>query len=153
MLATFRQVTEPFGKPRWLGLILLFLLPLFTLLYALPLQIPRATLTIILLSLLIAVVNALCEEVLWRGLYFESFPESIWWGYLYPALWFGLWHYAPQSVLASSYPGGTHSLVLFALVLGLMWGWVAWKTKSIRWTALAHIILDFSGLGALFYFS
>jgi hypothetical protein len=34
-----------------------------------------------------------------------------------------------------------------------MWGLVAWKTKSIRWTVIAHIVLDFSGMGALLYFS
>lgn len=153
VFSMFRKVAEPLGKPKWLGAILLFALPLFTLIYAFPMQLPKATLLIVFLSTLIALVNATCEEILWRGLYFKAFPDSTWWGYLYPAIWFGLWHYAPQSVLTSSYPGGAHSLVLFAVVLGLMWGWVAWKTKSIRWVTLAHIILDFSGLGALFYFN
>ncbi len=153
VISMFRKVTEPLGKPKWLGAILLFILPLFTVAYALPMQLPKATAIIIVLSMIIAVINATCEEILWRGAYFKVFPESIWWGYLYPAIWFGLWHYAPQSVLTSSYPGGAHSLILFAVVLGLMWGWVAWKTKSIRWVTLAHVILDFSGLGALFYFS
>jgi uncharacterized protein len=153
VFSMFRKVAEPLGRPKWLGAILLFALPLFTLSYAFPMQLPKATLIIVALSALIALVNASCEEILWRGVYFKAFPGSIWWGYLYPAIWFGLWHYAPQSVLASSYPGGAHSLVLFAVILGLMWGWIAWKTKSIRWVTMAHIILDFSGLGALFYFN
>lgn len=153
VFSMFRKVVEPLGRPKWLGAILLFSLPLFTLAYALPMQLPRATLIIVALSLLIAFINATCEEILWRGVYFKAFPGSTWWGYIYPAIWFGLWHYAPQSVLTSSYPGGAHSLVLFAVILGLMWGWVAWKTGSIRWVTMAHIILDFSGLGALFYFS
>lgn len=153
VLSMFRKVAEPLGRPKWLGIVLLFTLPLFTLAYALPMQLPKATLMIVVLSVLIALINAICEEILWRGVYFKVFPRSIWWGYLYPAIWFGLWHYAPQSVITSSYPGGAHSLVLFAVILGLMWGWVAWKTKSIRWATIAHIILDFSGLGALFYFS
>lgn len=149
----FRKVANPLGRPKWLGAIFLFALPLFTLVYALPMQLPKATFLIIVLSLAIAIVNATCEEILWRGVYFKIFSSSTWWGYFYPAIWFGLWHYAPQSVLTSSYPGGAHSLVLFAVILGLMWGWVAWKTRSIRWVTLAHIMLDFSGLGALFYFS
>jgi len=153
VISMFRKVSEPLGKPKWLGALLLFVLPLFTLLYAFPMQLPRATMLIVFLSLAIAIINATCEEILWRGVYFKVFPRSIWWGCLYPAIWFGLWHYAPQSILSSSYPGGSHSLVLFAVILGLMWGWVAWKTKTVRWAALAHIILDFSGLGALFYFS
>ncbi len=153
VFSMFRQAAEPLGKPKWLGAILLFILPLFTMAYAFPMQLPKATVIIVVLSALIALINATCEEILWRGVYFKVFPGSIWWGYLYPAIWFGLWHYAPQSVLTSSYPGGAHSLVFFAVILGLMWGWIAWKTKSICWTTLAHIVLDFSGLGALFYFS
>jgi uncharacterized protein len=153
VLCMFRKVAEPLGRPKWLGVILLFTLPLFTLAYAFPMQLPKATFLIVVSSALIALINATCEEILWRGVYYKIFPGSAWWGYLYPAIWFGLWHYAPQSVLSSSYPGGAHSLVLFAVILGLMWGWVAWKTKSIRWVNIAHIILDFSGLGALFYFN
>ncbi len=152
LLAMFLRISEPFGRPAWPRLTLLFTLPLFTLIYALPIQLPRATLLIIVVSFVLAVVNGTLEEVLWRGTYFTVFPKSILWGYFYPAIWFGLWHYAPQAVSTSSYPGGAHSLVLFAIVLGLTWGWVAWKTKSIMWTTIAHIILDFAGLGALFYF-
>ncbi len=42
-------------------------------------------------------------------------------------------------------------MVLFAAVLGLMWGWVAHRTGSIRLTAVSHVLLDFSGLSALLY--
>lgn len=67
------------------------------------------------------------------------------------ALGFGVWHYAPQSIFPNHYPGGSTSLVLFAAVLGLMWGWVAHRTGSIRLTAVSHVLLDFSGLSALLY--
>lgn len=40
-------------------------------------RIPKVTPMIILASLVIAVVNAFCEEILWRGTYFTIFPHNI----------------------------------------------------------------------------
>jgi len=65
---------------------------------------------------------------------------------------FAVWHFAPQSVFPNPRPGATVSLVVAAGIVGLMWGWVAHKTKSIRWTTLSHILFDFSGLGGRVYF-
>ncbi|MGE5577491.1 MAG: CPBP family intramembrane glutamic endopeptidase [Syntrophothermus sp.] len=101
----------------------------------------------------VALVNGTLEEVLWRGLYVATYPGRLWPSYLYPALGFGVWHYAPQSIFPNSFPGGSTSLVLFAVGLGLMGGWVARRTGSVRWTTVSHVLLDFSGLGALLYFS
>jgi membrane protease YdiL (CAAX protease family) len=38
-----------------------------------------------------------------------------------------------------------------AAMSGLQWGWVAWRTGSIRWTTVSHVLFDFSGLGARLY--
>ncbi len=73
------------------------------------------------------------------------------WGISNPAAGFALWHLAPQSVVPSTYPGGVYSFVGGAALWGLLWGWVAWRTRSIRWTTLSHALLDFSGLGGAFY--
>ena len=64
---------------------------------------------------------------------------------------FALWHLAPLSVRPSTMPGGAGGFIAGALLLGLGWGWVAWRTGSIRWTVVSHILLDLSGLGALKY--
>jgi hypothetical protein len=41
--------------------------------------------------------------------------------------------------------------VLVAGLVGLGWAWLAQQSRSIRWIAAAHILFDFSGLGALLY--
>jgi len=43
-------------------------------------------------------MNSFWEEVLWRGVYITLFPDSRWWGIVWPTVWFALWHYAPGSV-------------------------------------------------------
>ncbi|MFP3897011.1 MAG: CPBP family intramembrane glutamic endopeptidase [Anaerolineales bacterium] len=58
----------------------------------------------------------------------------------------------PQSVFPNPRPGATVSLVVAAGIVGLMWGWLAYKTKSIRSTTLCHILFDFSRLGGRVYF-
>jgi hypothetical protein len=119
--------------------------------YVLPRQRARATPRVVLASAGLALVNATVEEVLWRGTYTASFPENVGLGYVYPALGFALWHLAPQTVIPSSYPGGRLSFVGGAGVWGLLYGWVAWHTRSIRWTTASHVLLDALGLGGAIY--
>ena len=65
---------------------------------------------------------------------------------------FGLWHLAPVGVRPATYPGGAVSFVGVATLWGLIYGWVAQRNGSLRWTILSHNLLDFSGLGARVYF-
>jgi len=150
----FRDVRPRLGRPAWLGLVLLAMPPILGFSTAFPRALKEAAANlglIISLSALIALVNATLEELLWRGAYVAAFPKSIWLGYLYPALGFAAWHLAPLSVRPSAMPGGAGGFVAGAFFLGLCWGWVAWRTGSIRWTVVSHILLDLSGLGALHY--
>ncbi len=158
------------GRPAWVGAVCLALPLVFAYAYEFPRVLPQASLPVILASVGISLVNGLGEEVLWRGTYALAFPGqdggpgcagrsgagrigADWiGGYLVPAVGFAVWHFAPQSLSANTNPGGAISLVVFALFLGLVWGWVAKKTRSIRFTALAHVLFDFSGLGGRFYF-
>jgi hypothetical protein len=100
----------------------------------------------LLASVAVGVVIGVTEELLWRGTYVELFPEDWRSGYLYPAVWFGLWHVAPQSVLTSDFPGAPYSFVLYATVLGLSYGYYTWQTGSIRWATVAHVVHDTLGL-------
>jgi membrane protease YdiL (CAAX protease family) len=147
----FRDGRPRFGRPTWLGLTLLALPLLLGFGFAFPQALPRATLAIIIASAAIALVNATAEEILWRGVYVTVFPQHLVLGYLYPAVGFAIWHVAPQLIFPSKYPGGAILLVVFALVVGLMWGWVARQSGSIRWTTVSHVLFNFSGLGALVY--
>jgi membrane protease YdiL (CAAX protease family) len=148
----FRNVSPRFGSAMWLGPLLLLIPLMLGYGYAFPRAIKGAGWKIILLSALIALVNGMLEELLWRGAYISIFPHNWLLAYLYPAIGFAVWHFAPQSIVPSSAPGGNLVLVIVAGLVGLMWGWVALQTGSILWTTISHILFDFSGLGARVYF-
>jgi membrane protease YdiL (CAAX protease family) len=118
---------------------------------AFPRQVRRADVATLVGSAALAVVNATAEEVLWRGVYRDAFPDDRRLGLWYPAVGFGLWHVAPQAVFPNPRPGGAASLVAVAGLVGLLYGWVARRTGGIGWTTVSHVLFDFSGLGALIY--
>lgn len=62
----------------------------------------HATVAVVAFALVIATVNAMLEEVLWRGVYIHLFPDRLSLGWLYPAVMFALWHVSPTSVLGST---------------------------------------------------
>ena len=102
---------------------------------------PRATIAVVTLALLIAVVNASLEELFWRGVYIRLFPGRLITGWLYPAALFALWHLVPTSI-----SGFAVDLLAGAAFLGLVYGWVAQRTGTIRYTIVAHIVLNAMGL-------
>ena len=110
-------------------------------------KLPLLTPTLLLLSAILAIVNASLEELFWRGVYADAF-SSLWMAWLYPAIGFA-WHFAPLSILP--YKKGAVFFVLSAFLLGLCWGMVAFKTKSILWDIASHFLVDLSGFGALLY--
>jgi len=119
--------------------------------YEFPRVVGAATPAILIGSAAIALVNGALEELLWRGAFLDLFAHRRILGYLYPSVGFALWHFAPQSIFPNRAPGGSVSLVAVSLALGLVWGFVARRTRSIRWTVIAHVLFDFSGLGARLY--
>ena len=100
---------------------------------------------ILLLASIQALINGTCEEIYWRGLFFKKFPQNKLWGFLYPAIGFALWHFSPQLV----YPAemGEVAFVISTLFLGLSFNWIAYKTKSIRWSVVIHVLISFFALG------
>jgi membrane protease YdiL (CAAX protease family) len=120
--------------------------------YAFPRALVGATPKTVLLSAVIAAVNAPLEELLWRGTYVAVFRQSRRLSYVYPNIWFGLWHLAPLSVVPNRAPGGSASFVIASCVVGFLWGWVALNSRSIGVTSVAHGLFDFSGLGGRIYF-
>ena len=144
--ALFEDGSPRFGSRRYLTLgLLLWPLPVAFVFAFLP-RVGDIGVRIFVASLLVGVIIGVTEEVLWRGLYVELFPEDPLFGLLYPSIWFGLWHLAPQSVLASEFPGAPYSFVLYAILLGLSYGYYSWVTGSIRWGMVSHIGQDSLGL-------
>lgn len=130
-------------------------------LIALPVAIPllfrfvpnldAASPSVLIVSLGIGIVIGVTEEILWRGVYIRIFPDNVWLGYLYPALAFGVWHIAPQSIATNTQPGGALSFIVYAAVLGLIYGLYAWKTGSIRDTTISHVLHDTLGLSGFLF--
>nr|MDQ3970031.1 CPBP family intramembrane metalloprotease [Thermoproteota archaeon] len=131
----------------WLIIQILIWLPIVFpfVFYFLP-RIADANASVIIVSIIIGVVIGITEEILWRGVYIRKFPSSKFRGIIYPAIWFSIWHIAPQSVLPNQMPGGIAPFLFYALVLGLDWGLVTWRTDSIRWVVVVHCIHDTLGL-------
>ena len=138
------------GRPRLMMVLLLWPLP-FPLLFRFLPRIGDATVMIILVSIAVGIAIGITEEILWRGTYVRLFPTSLTLGFLFPAILFGLWHLAPASIHEIPFPGAPYSFVLYALVLGLSYGYYAFHTGSIRWCTVSHIVHDSLGMaGATF---
>lgn len=97
---------------------------------------------ILLLTVMFALVNPWFEEAYWRGLLLDRTSEwPNWISLLFSSGLFAINHL----VLA------VHSIAIrFAIVpffvMGLVWGIVYQKTKSLRWVILGHFIVDFIAL-------
>jgi membrane protease YdiL (CAAX protease family) len=81
--------------------------------------------------------NGFFEELLWRGVYMELFPDRIVFRIVWPSIWFALWHYAPGSVSANS---NALALIIGAGLFGFFLSFLAKKTGIIWWGILAHIL-------------
>jgi len=149
LVRLFQSAPSPFGHPWWLGAFCLLAPPLVAFVFLFPQALRKASARLVLVSALLALVNGPLEEVLWRGAYLALFPGQVWLALLYPSLGFALWHLAPMSVVAPTGWGrwGKAALVAQVCLLGVLWAWVANNTGSILWTAIAHILIDFSALG------
>jgi uncharacterized protein len=147
LLAAFHRTTPRVGEPAWVSWLLLaipvlvgFLLWIPGLWTETPFLSSPATRGLLLLAIPVALVNGTWEEVLWRGAYIRAFPGRIGAGFLYPSMGFGLWHLAPLSIHLDQYgPVEVAVILVGGIIFGLCWGWVAWRSGSIRWPVLSHI--------------
>jgi membrane protease YdiL (CAAX protease family) len=104
---------------------------------------PKVGIPVLLIALSSALINGTFEEMLWRGAYNKIFNNNIILGYLYPSVFFGIWHIALYLAKGMVYQGGFASLVGGASFMGLLWGLVVYKTKSIKVVTFAHILTNF----------
>lgn len=111
----------------------------------------QTTIQVLAISLVFALINALIEELFWRGVFNKMFDNKIFFAYIYPSILFGAWHIALYLARGINYQGGVASLVGGAVFMGFLWGWIAYKTKSIKEISLAHIIVNFFAFTGLIY--
>lgn len=89
----------------------------------------------------VALVNGLTEEALWRGAFVSVFPGSFQLAFVYPLVLFSSWHFALFLVSGVNW-GGVYALVGGSAVFGALWGWVVWRTRSLRLVSVAHVLTN-----------
>jgi hypothetical protein len=144
--ALLRQPARQLPSPRWLPAAALLGPPVGAAGTELLPQLRTADPAVLAAAVTIASVNAVAEELLWHGLFVATFPEDPVRGWLWPAVGFTAWHLAPLSV--RPYRHGPLAFLVPAGLIGAGYGWVAWRTGSLRLTLPAHIATDASGLRA-----
>jgi len=92
-----------------------------------------------------AVVNAVGEELLWRGTFLDRFPGDVVRGALWPLAGFTVWHLAPQLILPSR--RGRATFLMGAAVVGTTSSVVAWRTGGVRDVLVPHVLTDACGVG------
>jgi len=102
--------------------------------FMLGMEYEKESMWIYLLLLSTAFGNGFFEEVLWRGVYMQLFPKSIFYRMIWPSLWFAVWHYAPGSVLSD----WVVTLMIGAGVFGLYLSYLTKKTNTLWWSILTH---------------
>lgn len=81
--------------------------------------------------------NGFFEEILWRGVYMELFPERVWFRIVFSGIGFALWHFAPGWVSTNS---NVSALVVGSGMMGFYLGWVAHRTNTIWWGIIVHTV-------------
>lgn len=142
---------------RWLkrpqGLWVWSVLPLAFIFFALPMFLSSwrnlGDLYIFLPWLLFGLINPCLEEGYWRGLMMDSKGKlPVWSVIIYSNLLFSLNHLAVGDVSA-----GMKNPVFLAntLVLGMIYSFIYYKTRSLHWLIVAHSLMDLLGVGVLVF--
>jgi len=92
---------------------------------------------ILVLLLSSALGNGIFEEVLWRGVYLQVFPQNVFAGVIWSTIGFSLWHYVPGSMNPD---GEVATLMIGAGVFGFYLAYLARKTGTIWWGIVVHVV-------------
>ena len=147
--AIYAQPKKP-GNNEILFTILAFL-PCIATFYVIFINIYSAPSELFIIAASFALINGVIEELFWRGVFITLFPKNILFGYILPALLFGLWHIALFFSKGIVYQGGFISLVGGSMFMGFLWGFIAYQTKSIKAITIAHVITNFFAFSGLIY--
>lgn len=102
--------------------------------------------TIWLPWIILALVNPWIEEFYWRGLLLDYTKNwSSWIAVLYSSVLFGVNHaaFGINSEINSGF-----DVVILTLSMGIGWGFIYLKTRSLRWVIGSHFLVDFFNLSA-----
>jgi membrane protease YdiL (CAAX protease family) len=97
----------------------------------------KAAASTLLMLVATAFGNGFFEEILWRGVSMQLFPENIFFRLIWPSIWFALWHYAPGSVSPS---GNVIGLMVGSGFFGFYLSYLAKRTNGLFWCIVAHTL-------------
>ncbi len=103
---------------------------------------------LVLAWLLFAVINPFLEEGYWRGLLLDNttnWPGPL--GILYSSFFFAVNH--PLTIGVYSIANRHPAVLISTFIMGLVWATTYRKTHSLRWTIVAHILVDVLNLSVL----
>jgi uncharacterized protein len=134
----FKNGKPLFKKKNW-WVIILFLITLIVpiFMYNFIPNLFTTSIIVIILAIPFSIIDGFFEELFWRGFYVKEFKNSVVWGIIIPSFFFSLWHFAPQIIFPHDNPV---TFVLSTFFLGLVYGIVAYTTKSAKWSAIGHSI-------------
>jgi len=141
-----REENPLFRRSNWLPALLLVLIVVITVIMYPPTGLLAAPIKLVLIAVPVAIVNGVCEELLWRGLYVKVFASNAVLGVVYPSVGFALWHLSPQLVVPAE--NGAWPFVASTFFLGISYAWISYRTGSIKWNVISHSIggiLDIGG--------
>ncbi len=98
------------------------------------------------LNIFICLVNPWLEEFYWRGMIHDAFKDKPLTSVMVSAIGFGLSH---PLILGISSPGVRGVLGFIGVfVVGLVFWWCYYKTKSLRGCIITHFLIDLAGMSA-----
>jgi membrane protease YdiL (CAAX protease family) len=136
-----------------LGVMGLFIPAAFGFLFVFPYLFPGEKNLLIPGLVLYALLNGTFEEVFWRGLFIKQFRGNFWLGVVYPGVLFGIWQLVPWALFEWWLRPPPEIVLAVGIPFGLLFGWVAYRTGSIRLTVMAHVLANLAGVGALVIFA
>jgi membrane protease YdiL (CAAX protease family) len=96
----------------------------------------------VILVLTAGFLNGICEELFWRGMTLGTEIRNRSVVILASLLGFGACHIPLALVKGLHYQGGVLALIGGAVVMGILWQFVAIRTKSIVFVTIAHILVN-----------
>jgi hypothetical protein len=148
----FRGVLKLYRHNNWqlqLWGVIAFIPVVATFLIAFIPSFPQLKSSLMILTIVAGIINGTCEELFWRGLTLTTEYKNKYIVIVASVAGFGLWHFTLAMISGLSYQGGIGALVGGAFVMGVIWQFVATKTKSILLVTIAHILVNIFAFSTL----
>ncbi len=95
-----------------------------------------------MLAAVVGVINGPLEEIAWRGGFLRRFADRPRLGFWLGWVLFTLWHVPLALSQGIVFDYGWVGLVGGAAALGSFWSWIAWRTGSVFYLAIAHALTN-----------